>query len=383
MQQTRKIIYFAGFLFSLSLALMIYINSSFLSSFISKELVGLTFALGSIFSILALIIAPSIFRKTGGHKFLLLVIALDAISILLCTLSNNPWVVSIAFIFGFALNTLIVFSLDELLKIFSKDSAIGSIRGAYLAICHIAFILSQLISGTILQYFSFKEIYTLAFLVMVLFFIFAFFTLKKTPDPKYDNLKALQSVKEFFKNKNLFRAYGINFLLQFFYCWMVIYTPIYLYNYVHFSWEEIGLIFSIMLLPFILVPFHVGRYGDKVGERLMLMSGFTIIAIATVSVYFINNHKVWLWALILFSTRVGAAIIEVMSDAYFFKHIKPENEEYVGIFRSITPLSYIVGPIIASMFFLFIPQFNFIYVILGAIMLFGIYLSSTISRNDV
>ncbi len=383
MQQTRKIIYFAGFLFSLSLALMIYTNSSFLSSFMNKELVGLTFALGSIFSILALIIAPNIFRKIGGHKFLLLVIALDALSILLCTLTDHPWVVSIAFIFGFALNTLIVFSLDELLKIFSKDSAIGSVRGAYLAICHIAFILSQLISGTILEYFSFKEIYGVAFFVMVLFFIFAFFALRETPDPKYDDLKVLQYLKKFFTNKNLFRAYGINFLLQFFYCWMVIYTPIYLYNYVHFSWEEIGIIFSVMLLPFILVPFHVGRYGDKVGERLMLMSGFTIIALATISIFFINDHKVWLWALILFATRVGAATIEVMSDAYFFKHIKPENEEYVGIFRSITPLSYIIGPVAASAFFLFLPQFNFIYVILGTIMLFGIYLSSTIDRKDI
>jgi MFS family permease len=113
------------------------------------------------------------------------------------------------------------------------------------------------------------------------------------------------------------------------------------------------------------------------------MSGFTIIALATISIFFINDHKVWLWALILFATRVGAATIEVMSDAYFFKHIKPENEEYVGIFRSITPLSYIIGPVAASAFFLFLPQFNFIYVILGTIMLFGIYLSSTIDRKDI
>jgi MFS family permease len=383
MEHSRKIIYFAGFFFSVPMALMIYINSSFLSSFISKELVGLTFAFGSIFSILALFAASRIFRKIGGYKFLLLVVAFDALSILACAISNNPWIISIAFIVGFALNTLIVFSLDELLKIFSKDSAIGRIRGIYLAVCHLAFILAQLASGTILGYFSFKEIYFIAFIVMALFFVFSFFRLKEIPDPKYDNMKTLQYLKEFFKNRNLLRAYIINFLLQFFYCWMVIYTPIYLYNNIGFSWKEIGIIFAIMLLPFILIPFHIGKYGDKVGERKMLMFGFTIVALSTLLLFFIESHIVWLWALLLFATRVGAATIEVMSDAYFFKHIKPESEEFVGVYRSVMPVAYIIGPLIASMFFIFTPSFNFIYLVLGALMLYGIYLSSTIKKGDV
>lgn len=383
MEHNRKTIYTAGFLVSLPIALMLYINSSFLSSYISEELMGLTFACGSILSILALLLAPRIFRNIGGYKFLLLVIGFDLLSILLCALSDNPWIVVSAFVFSFAFNTLIVFSLDELLKIFSKNSAIGSIRGIYLAVCHVAAILSQIAFATVLGYFSFKEIYMLSFVVMLGFFLFSFFMLKKIPDPQYDNMKTLQYVKEFFRNRNLFRAYGINFLLQFFYCWMVIYTPIYLYTYVGFSWKEIGLIFAIMLLPFILIPFHIGKYGDKIGERRMLMLGFTIAAFTTLSLFFIGSDKVWLWALVLFATRIGAATIDVMSDAYFFKHIKPENEEFVGVYRSVLPLSFIIGPIAASLCLIFLPSFNFIYLILGAIMLYGIYLSSTIRKSDI
>lgn len=383
MNHNRKIIYFAGFFFSVPMALLIYINSSFLSSFISKELVGVVFALGSVFSILALLAAPSIFRRIGGYKFLLLVVAFDAISILVCALSENPWVIATAFIVGFALNTLVVFSLDELLKIFSKDSAIGRIRGIYLAVCHMAFVLSQVASGTVLGYFSFREIYFIAFGVMALFFIFSLKKLKNIPDPNYDNMRALQYLKEFFRNINLRRAYGINFLLQFFYCWMVIYTPIYLYNYIGFSWGEIGVIFAVMLLPFILIPFHIGKYGDRVGERKMLMLGFTIAGLSTLYLFFTESNLVWVWALLLFATRVGAATIEVMSDAYFFKHIKPENEEYVGVYRSVMPVSYIIGPMLASLFFIFIPAFNFIYMVLGAVMLYGIYLSSTIRKSDI
>jgi len=87
--------------------------------------------------------------------------------------------------------------------------------------------------------------------------------------------------------------------------------------------------------------------------------------------------------MLLFATRIGAATIEVSGDAYFFKHIKPENEEFVGVYRSASPIAYIIGPFSAFIVFLFIPSFNFIYIILGTLMLAGIYLSSTIEKSDI
>jgi MFS family permease len=81
-------------------------------------------------------------------------------------------------------------------------------------------------------------------------------------------------------------------------------------------------------------------------------------------------------------TRIGAATIDVMSDAYFFKHIKPENEEFVGVYRSALPISFIVGPVVAFIVLTFVPAFNFIYLALGAVMLYGVYLSSTIRKSD-
>lgn len=113
------------------------------------------------------------------------------------------------------------------------------------------------------------------------------------------------------------------------------------------------------------------------------MFGFIVTTIATVSLFFIHQHIIWLWALLLFTTRVGASIIDVVSDTYFFKHIKPENEEFVGVYRSTNPLAYILGPLAAVIIFIFAPSFNFIYIILGTLMLYGVYLSSTISKSDI
>lgn len=382
MKHDRKIIYLAGFLFFLPIALMSYINSSFLSSFVGEKLVGIIYATGSVASILALLIAPHIFRKIGGYKFLLLIIGFNALSILSFILMKNALGIIIAFILNLTFNILIIFSLDELLKIFSKNSRTGGIRGTYLAITSMAWILSQIILtfGKTKETFSFQSIYILAFFVMMLFFLLSFFALKNIPDPKYDKIKTVKFVKKFLKNKNLFRAYGINFLLQFFFCWMVIYTPIYLSAYLEFDWKQIGMIFAIMLLPFSILPFHLGRYSDKIGERKMLMLGFLIVSLSTLALFFIQKNGIWIWALALFTTRIGAATIEVMSDIYFFKHIKMENEEFVGIYRSTLPVAYIIGPLVALMVFIFIPSFNFIYLILGTLMLYGVYVASAIKK---
>jgi len=385
MGHNRKIIYLAGFLFSIPIALMSYVNSSFLSSFVGEKLVGVIYTLASIILIMALLLIPKIFKRLGGYKFLLLIIGLDILSILAFVLAKNVWIIIIAFILGFTLNTIVIFSLDEFLKIFSKNSSTGGIRGTYLAITSLAWILSQLVLvfGKAKDTFSFQGIYLIAFFIMVLFFLLSFFSLKNIPDPKYDKIKAFKYVKEFFKNKNLFRAYSINFLLQFFFCWMVIYMPIYLSAHLGFDWKQIGMIFAIMLLPFFILPFHLGKYSDKIGERKMLMLGFFVTSLFTLFLFFIQKNEVWIWTLALFLTRVGASAVEVMSDVYFFKHIKPENEEFVGVYRSAPPVAYIIGPITASIVFIFIPSFNLIFLVLGALMLYGVYLSSTIRKSDI
>ena len=383
MKHNRTIVYIAGFIFSLSIALTAYINSSFLSSFVGEKFVGIIYILGSISSILALLIAPAIWRIVGGYKFLLYATFFDILSILALILVKNAWGAIVIFIIYFSLNILIFFSLDELLKIFSKDSITGKIRGGYLSICSLAWIISQLAFGAFLGEFSLKIIYLISLATTLLFFIISYLHFSNISDPKYDKINTKKYIGKFFKNKNLFHAYSISFLLQFFYCWMVIYTPIYLSLYVGFSWKEIGIIFAIMLLPFVLLEFPLGKFSDKIGERKMLMFGFVITSFATLSLFFVHQHSIWLWAILLFATRIVAASIEVMSDAYFFKHIKPENEEYVGVYRSASPVAYILGPLFAFISFLFIPSFNFIYLILGVFMLYGVYLSSAIRKNDM
>ena len=378
-----KNIFLLGFLFSLHLAFTAYINSSFLSIFSGEKNVSFIYILGSITSLFVLFFIPGMLQKIGEYKFLLWASSLNAFSLLLLSIFKSSLQIIPIFIFYFTLNFLIIFALDELLQIFSKNSSMGSMRGLYLTIINLAWVIAQIISGKTLSGFSFSTLYFIAFVIMAIFFLATFWGLKNLSDPEYDKVLAWQSFKNFFVNKNLTRAYKINFLLQFFYVWMVIYTPIYLYAHLSFNWEEIATIFTVMLLPFVLIQFPLGKYSDKIGERKMLICGFLVASIAILSLFFIKRHEVWIWAIALFSTRVGAAVIEVMSDIYFFKHINRENDEFIAIYRNTTPVSYVLAPLVAFIAFNFIPSFNFIFLILGALMLYGVYLSSTIKRSDI
>ena len=378
-----KRIFLLGFLLALHFAFTSYINSSFLSAFSGEENVGLIYILGSLASLVALYFIPGILQRTGEYKFLLWASGLNALLLLLLSLLKTSVGIIPVFIFYFILNLLIVFAMDELVEMFSKNSSTGLVRGVYLTFINLAWVIAQTVSGKILSNFTFSSLYLLAFLIMATFFIFVSVGLKNIVDPKYDKVLAWQSFKNFFRNKNLARAYKMNFLLQFFYVWMVIYTPIYLHAHLHFAWEEITTIFAIMLLPFVLIQFPLGRYSDKIGEKKMLRLGFLAASLATFSLFFITRHEVWIWAIALFATRVGAATIEIMSDVYFFKHIERENDEFIAVYRNTIPMSYIIAPFAAFVIFRLVPSFNYIFLILGVLMLYGVYLAGAINKKDV
>jgi MFS family permease len=378
-----KKVFLLGFLLALHLAFTSYVNSTFLSVFSGEKNVGIVYVFASATSLIFLFLVPKILNYMGAYKFLMWASGLNALCLLLMSLLKSGFTVIPVFIFYFMLNSLIIFALDELLQIFSESSSTGRTRGFYLTTINTAWILSQIFAGHILSNTSFSTIYIIGFTIMAVFFLTVFLSLEKLHDPEYDKVVGTDSFKAFFANANLARAYSFNFLLQFFFACMVIYMPLYLYAHLGFEWREIGVMFAIMLLPFILMQIPLGKYSDRMGERKMLMLGFGVASLATASLFFITLHVVWIWALALFMTRVGIATIEVMTDVYFFKHITRENDEFISIYRNAGPVSYIIAPLLASLVFLLAPSLNYLFLILGCMLLYGVHLASKIDKKDI
>ncbi|MCX6757757.1 MAG: MFS transporter [Candidatus Nomurabacteria bacterium] len=374
-KKERRIIYLAGFLFALPFALTSYINSSFLESYMETKYVGLVYIIASIITIFGLVEISRILRNIGNRNATMLFSLVTLFSLIGMAFLKQQLLIVICFILYFVSASFIMVSLDIFIEELSKAREIGRIRGTYLVIANLAWVLSQAISGSIIAKSSYKGIYLFSALFMGLVAGIFILFLKNFEDPLYKKISLLKTIKLFLKDKNISKIYIISFILKFFYAWMVIYTPIYLHQYLHFGWDKIGLIFTIMLIPFVILDMPLGRLSDKIGEKKMLIVGLFITTFFTLIIPFVTTMDWKIWAMILFGTRVGAAAIEVMSDNYFFKIVTAEKADVIVFFRNTSSLSYIIGPLIAIPILLYIPSFKYLFFVLGAILLSGVLIS--------
>jgi MFS family permease len=156
---------------------------------------------------------------------------------------------------------------------------------------------------------------------------------------------------------------------------MVIYMPIYLEQYIGFNWSEIGIIFTIMLIPFVIFELPVGELADdKYGEKEFLTIGFVIMGFFTLVMSFITVKSFWLWSTILFITRIGASLVEVSTESYFFKKVDKSRTDVISLFRVSRPLALVMAPVVATVALGFIP-FQYIFIVIGSIMIVGTHYS--------
>jgi MFS family permease len=120
------------------------------------------------------------------------------------------------------------------------------------------------------------------------------------------------------------------------------------------SWSEIGFIFFFMLIPFVVLQYPAGRIADMyIGEKELIIFSLVIMAIFTAVIPFIKTMDWILWALVLFGTRVGAAIIDVLRDSYFYKKVDAHNVSLIDFFRTARPIGIITASGISFVLLLF------------------------------
>src|SRR3989338_7829009 len=371
------LIFAATFIFALHSALPLYANSSFLSKLIPENTIGFIYTLSSLITIGIIWKFPQLLARFGNYAITALFSILEIGFLLILAFGQTPLALIAAFVASQVLIALLAFNLDVFLEAFSSDKETGILRGIMLSAYNVAILAGPLVAGLILTNGDFWKIYLAAALLMVPVAGIALSKFRNFKDPEYSIIAPLKTlyaiVVKKHPNDHVRHAIVATFLLNLFFSWMVIYTPIYLYNHIGFSWEEIGTIFFVMLLPFVIFELPLGRFIDKTGfTRGVMISGFLLIAFFTGSLFFLKEPTLWLWALILFGTRTGASLIEITTESYFFKHIHKRDTNVLGVFRNTRSLSYIVVPLLASLLLFWIPIY-YLFLILAGIMLMGLW----------
>ncbi len=372
MKRNRYALYALGFLFALYSALPTYINSSFLNQYIGEALVGMIYTAGSIITLVAFVSVSSMFRRFGDYHVTLGLSGIAFASSLGLAFSTNPFIIFVSFILNFASLSLVGLALDIFLEKSSSEHETGRIRGSFLTWANLAWIIAPLASAVIIGYVAYTGLYALSTLIILPIICIVTLFFRHFKDPHYPKEPYFSHISVLWKERNIKAIFIISFLLQLFYAWMVIYSPIYLHQVIGFDWKTIGLIFSVMLIPFVLIERPLGFLADRyIGEKELLVAGFAILGVSTAATAFLTDHNALLWGALLFVSRIGAATVEIMSETYFFKKVDASRIYLMSFFRMMRPLAYVIGPVIASILFIAL-DLKGLFVILGLLMLYGI-----------
>lgn len=357
-----------------------YSNSSFLGLFADEKTIGFIYMLCAAVSIFTFLIAPYIIRRIGNYTSILWLIIIQIGLFYGLITSSSPLKLSILFIAQYSIVSLIGLCLDIFLEGYTGNEAnVGRIRGLYASTLNASWVIAPLIGSLLINGTeNYRNTYIAAFLML---FPLAYLVYKNFPrfkDPHYSHPSPWQLVKHISQNRNWDRLFVANTILQTFYSWMVIYSAVYLNKYVGFGWEQIGIILVIMLIPFPLVQYPLGKIADKkYGEKEIMVIGFIIMGLSTIALAFISSKSLFLWALLFFITRIGAAMVEIMIETYFFKTVPTKDTPVLSMFRITRPFSYLIAPLITGLGLLFMGH-QHLFILVGIIVLIGLYPALTI-----
>ncbi len=364
-----------GFIYTLHLVLPTYSSSSFLSFYNSPQTVGLIYMLGAVVTILGFLMIPFFIRKIGNYSTSLWLILMQIGLIYGLTTTDDARLIAFFFILQTAVVALIAFCLDIFLEVYSTVAHVGAIRGIYLTTINSAWLIAPLIGTLIIGTANdYRGVYTASLFMLFPLFYLVFKNFSRFKDPHYNHPSLFQSLSHLLKkDRNHFRLFLVNIILQVFYAWMIVYSPIYLNTVIGLSWAEIGIILTVMLIPFVVFELPLGKLADKkYGEKEIMIIGLALLGLSTMALAAIISKSVLIWALALFITRIGAASVEIMIETYFFKTIDAKDPNMLGFFRLTRSISFFIAPLITAIVLLFTKDQSFVFLTLGLLCLVAI-----------
>jgi MFS family permease len=369
--------YVGGFFLNIAIAIASYGNSSFIEQFVGERSVGLIYIIISVASIIISFNTDALIKRLGNRTALLILTLINILALVGLMVYNHTVLTVIFFVIYAVLNFLISINLDLYLEDISDDRITGKIRGYFLTLANFAWLCSPFIAGILITPQGYTAMYALSAIAFIPLLYIVIVQLKNIPRARYEHRGIIPTLKKILaagrgNNRDLRHILHLDFLLNFFYGTMTIYMPIYLHEHIGLPWDQIGIIFTIMLIPFVILDLILGTLADSWwGEKELLIGGLLVLAAATLLIPLLNSPSILLWGAILFLTRIGAATVEMMKESYLFKKIDGRDIDVVFISRNTAPLSYICAALLAIFWLSFFP-FQYLFAVLGIIMLLGL-----------
>ncbi len=368
----RHRVYIANLLFSLAYAATLYTNSSFIERTVGLKFVGVLYAIAALGSIFVLSCSGKTMTRVGNRVFFLSYGALYSVSLLLLVFPVSTPILIAAFVIYLFTSNILVFSLNIFFQHLTEIRGRGKMRGFFLLLGSVGIMLGPLFASRVIDFGGYIATYAFGLGIFAILAVLVESSFRKYADSEYNFGKVETAIRHTIKQKTLRNVIAANFILQFFYAWMVVYTPIYLSQYLGFSWDSIGIMFSIMLLAFVILDYPLGRLADWLGsEKELAAIGFLIMIGTVFALAFLRIDTVIMMGALLFMSRIGAATVEAMTEIHFFKSASETDPGLLSLFCDLRPLAFAIGPLLGMVALYFLP-FKMIFAVLGAILFLGL-----------
>ena len=375
---TRNKLLLATFLMTILYAfhygIPLYATSTYLHVYFGSSTISSLYVIASLVTLLASIHVAKYIKKFHTYTFTMMLVIAEMIIMIAFALTKNPILIGLFFVVHFCLQTLLYICINVFVETFSKQAETGSIRGIFLVLLNLGILISPIIGGLVLTRGSFAALYMVATATLVPFLFFLHQYLKHMKEPAYHSVDMVEAFHRAWRNKDLKGALIASFMLECFYAVMVIYSPIYLASIGIPLVVYLSIILPFALLPFVVLPYELGWLADvKIGEKELLVLGLIIISISLFLMVIVSTPNIILWIAILLFSRIGAACVETMTYAYYFKKIGAEDTSLTALFSNTRSVAVIIvggfgifiSPLLATY-----PQI--IFIALGSAMLFSI-----------
>ncbi len=227
--------------------------------------------------------------------------------------------------------------------------------GIIYSFLNVAWVLGPLVAGYVLATSKIGNVFALAAL-----FIFAALLLFKFSRINDANINrsvdghVIRNFLEFFKDKKRVISYLISGGVSFWWVLIYIYVPLMIERSgIGVKW--IGYFLFAVAIPLILTEYFFSGLASKKGHKNIIFTGYTILWIsALASFFFFDDLRIVLGILVLAS--FGGAMIEPVSESYFFTILKDKKEEtrYLGPYNTTFDLNLFLGKVIPATLLLFL-----------------------------
>ena len=376
-------VFVATLFLSLNFGATLYVNSSYLGKFFGTDAVSFLFLLGAIGNVLLFLIAPKLLNLLGKKRLLFLTLLLLLSSTVGLWQDGSAWIIEISFLVYSSILFIVYYCLDIFIEEESEDAHTGEIRGIYFTVMNAGIALGPLLLSLLKVGDDLRQVYRAGSALLLIPLLIAFYILvtRKHAHKVKGHADRTLPLRRWWQNRNIRAATLAKLVLEIFFAVMVIYTPLYLHDVIGFAWRELGIIFAVALVPFVIFEWPAGELADRFwGEKEMMSVGFFITGTALLVIPFLG--KVFLaWLIVLFLSRVGASLVEIMTETYFFKKIEAADTGLLSIFRLARPAGIILGSVLGAVSFGFF-SFEKLFFVLALVVFFGmkesLYLKDTL-----